>query len=295
MTTTFDVTLFYRENHEKFKISLQQLGLMVLISSINGINNYTVCQQDLIKLTGFKKAYIRRLIEPLIDQNLIEIIKIGTVNNYKITLSKGSPMIPNDKTKGSHRIPNSDNRDHIGSLQRDHIGSLSTDHTINIKERENRIREKKEKKALVADAPAGAAAMEDICTLTLMEKKDMTEEGLEVFEHWKLRMNHPRARIDKKRNSVILAALKMGYSVEELKEAINGCARSEWHMGQNDRRMIYDDIELILRDAKHIDSFMKYNVSKDSLDEWKKPVELTRAQNSVASFMERLDARKWAE
>ena len=79
-----------------------------------------------------------------------------------------------------------------------------------------------------------------------------------VFDHWRIRMNHPDAKLDDKRNRVIKNALSR-YSVENVIEAIDGCARSKWHMGENDRGRVYDDIGLILRDAAHIDGFIKTN------------------------------------
>lgn len=81
-----------------------------------------------------------------------------------------------------------------------------------------------------------------------------------IFNHWKARMNHPRARLDDKRKKLIRAALKLGYSETELITAVNGCAKSPYHMAQDGRNTtVYDDIELILRDAKHIDQFLKIN------------------------------------
>lgn len=78
----------------------------------------------------------------------------------------------------------------------------------------------------------------------------------EVFTHWQRVMNHPRAKLDKKRESKIAQALKLGYTVEELKQAIDGCAKTPYNMGKNDSGQIFDDISLILRDAEHIDRFI---------------------------------------
>jgi hypothetical protein len=81
------------------------------------------------------------------------------------------------------------------------------------------------------------------------------ETELQVWEHWRQVLKHPRARLDDKRRKLIALRLK-DYSVEELQAAIDGCAKSPHHMGQNDSHQVYDDIELILRDAKHVESFM---------------------------------------
>lgn len=90
------------------------------------------------------------------------------------------------------------------------------------------------------------------------ETETETEREISVvFEHWKAVHRHPRAKIDSKRRKVIREALKM-YSVEELKRAIDGYKRSPYHMGKNDSKTVYDDIELFLRDAKHIDAGLKF-------------------------------------
>lgn len=80
----------------------------------------------------------------------------------------------------------------------------------------------------------------------------------EIFEHWKSVMNHPRSKLDSPRTRLIEARLK-DYSVEDLKLAIDGCANSPHHMGQNDNGMIYDSIELIFRNNGKVDQFIGFN------------------------------------
>lgn len=80
---------------------------------------------------------------------------------------------------------------------------------------------------------------------------------LQVFEHWKTIMGHDRARMDVSRAKVIRARMKDGYTVEDLCLAIDGCAASAFHMGENDRGQVYDSITLILRDADHVDKFIR--------------------------------------
>lgn len=78
----------------------------------------------------------------------------------------------------------------------------------------------------------------------------------EVFAHWQQVMNHPTAKLDKKRNGKILQALKLGYGVDELKQAIEGCAKTPYNMGKNDNGQMFDDVSLIFRDAEHIERFI---------------------------------------
>jgi len=79
---------------------------------------------------------------------------------------------------------------------------------------------------------------------------------IQIFEYWKTIMNHPRAKLDSKRKRVITNALKLGYSLSDLKQAIDGCANTPYNMGKNENGSVYDDIGLILRDADRIERFM---------------------------------------
>ena len=44
-----------------------------------------------------------------------------------------------------------------------------------------------------------------------------------VFAHWQLVMDSPRSILDAKRKAVIKSALKTGYTVEQLCQAVDGC------------------------------------------------------------------------
>lgn len=77
-----------------------------------------------------------------------------------------------------------------------------------------------------------------------------------VFDHWRQIHNHPQSALGEKRVKVIRVALR-SYSAEQLCKAIEGYKKSPHHMGQNDRKTVYDDIELFLRDEKHIDAGLK--------------------------------------
>lgn len=79
----------------------------------------------------------------------------------------------------------------------------------------------------------------------------------EVFKYWQETLNHPRAKLDKQRKNKIIQALKI-YSMEEIKLAIDGCKASSFHQGKNPENKIHDDIELILRDARHVEQFMSF-------------------------------------
>jgi hypothetical protein len=91
-----------------------------------------------------------------------------------------------------------------------------------------------------------------------------------AFQHWQHVMGYKRARLDQKRRKTINDRLKDGYSLQDLQDAINGCYLSPFHHdGENERQTRYDDIALILRDAEHVDRFIKlYELGQARLDRW---------------------------
>lgn len=77
-----------------------------------------------------------------------------------------------------------------------------------------------------------------------------------VFNHWRSVTGHNKAILDPKRTKLINAAMKLGYTVEQLKQAIDGNKASAFHQGDNDHKTVYDGLDLILRDAAQIDKFI---------------------------------------
>jgi hypothetical protein len=82
-----------------------------------------------------------------------------------------------------------------------------------------------------------------------------------IFSYWQNVMNHPHAKLDKKRSKKIEEALNLGYTPDELKLAIDGCSKTPFNTGQNDKGQRYDSIDLIFRDADHIDQFISNSIN----------------------------------
>ena len=126
------------------------------------------------------------------------------------------------------------------------------------KERMRKWREKKEKSngydPLRSVTPSVSVSDAVSTELYVPQERDCDV----VFDHWKQIFDHPRAKMDSKRQRVIERALKL-YSTTQLTEAISGYRHSPHHMGENDRHTVYDDIEIFLRDAKHIDAGLRFN------------------------------------
>ncbi|RDF35593.1 hypothetical protein DWA26_20075, partial [Acinetobacter baumannii] len=84
-------------------------------------------------------------------------------------------------------------------------------------------------------------------------KENFKSEIQEVFEFWKVTFNKRNTTVlDNKRKTKIQARLKEGYTVQDLKQAILGCSKSEYHIQGG-----YTDIELICREASKLDRFIE--------------------------------------
>jgi hypothetical protein len=89
---------------------------------------------------------------------------------------------------------------------------------------------------------------------------------LEVFEHWRTTMGKgPRAVLSDNRAKAVHRALANGYTVEDLKRAVDGCAASDFHQarGKYAGQGKHDDLELICRNPEHIDRFTGLVVALD--------------------------------
>jgi hypothetical protein len=86
------------------------------------------------------------------------------------------------------------------------------------------------------------------------------EEILNVYTYWAQVMRPNRKRLpvlDEKRRLKVAAAIA-DYGVSECRRAIDGCARSDFHMGRNKQKKRHDDLELIFRDQNHVERFLAF-------------------------------------
>lgn len=81
----------------------------------------------------------------------------------------------------------------------------------------------------------------------------------EIFHLWVSLYRNPRRApvLDAKRERLIRNAVT-SHGADTVEAAIRGVGCSDWHMGRNPQRKRYTDIELVLRDAKHIEMFAGY-------------------------------------
>lgn len=83
-------------------------------------------------------------------------------------------------------------------------------------------------------------------------KSKYVNEVNDVFEFWKSIFGKNDSTIlSDKRKSKVIKRLEDGYSIEQIKQAIYNCSKSEYHISNN-----YTDLELICRDIEKIDRFL---------------------------------------
>tara|TARA_R110000822_G_scaffold254332_3_gene380628 strand:+ start:256 stop:1053 length:798 start_codon:yes stop_codon:yes gene_type:complete len=98
--------------------------------------------------------------------------------------------------------------------------------------------------------------------LSNMSAKDNL--SFELFKYWCEVMGKSisTSKLTSNRDKAIKARLKEGYTVEQIKEAIDGCRKDPFSMGQNDRQKPFNDIQLICRNGEKIESFLTGHVAK---------------------------------
>lgn len=99
---------------------------------------------------------------------------------------------------------------------------------------------------------------------TVNTDKVPPSEANQIFTYWQEVMKKTSmAKLTERRRKSIQARLREGYSVDQIKQAINGCAQSPYHMGQNDSGTVYDDLTLICRSGDKLEQFAN-NIGKGS-------------------------------
>lgn len=86
------------------------------------------------------------------------------------------------------------------------------------------------------------------------------EEGgaiQQIFDHWKKLAGHPTCHLESKRTLAILNGLRLGYTVEQCLDAVDGCFKTPHNMGDNKQGANFDRLGIIFRDADHIENFIR--------------------------------------
>lgn len=92
-------------------------------------------------------------------------------------------------------------------------------------------------------------------------KDPLSPSVQEAFEYWRKVMGkNTNTLLTPKRRRLIRDRLKEGYTLDDIKRAIDGCSQDAFNMGANDRSKPFNDIELICRSGEKLEGF------RDALD-----------------------------
>ena len=155
-------------------------------------------------------------------------------SDLKFIQSPKNQQLIDDNSQNNHQVLG-----HHSSSSQCLVGDVLSSGSVSLDANEKKGKEK-EKEIHIGEVETSLVS-DSFCT--------------EVFKHWQSTMGHPNAKFDRKRKRINKQALEMGYTTEQLKQAIDGCNNTPFNMGQNERNQVYDDITLILRDAEHIERF----------------------------------------
>lgn len=122
----------------------------------------------------------------------------------------------------------------------------------------------------VAPLPEAEGVEPDAALLELLPvalESSRAVQGLYAFTFWKLHRKHPRAIYDAKRKRTVEERLKAGYTLDRIVLAVRGIQFSAHHMGDNDKKMIYDDFGAhVLKDGKQVETFEALALASDDDD-----------------------------
>lgn len=101
--------------------------------------------------------------------------------------------------------------------------------------------------------------------LQLIPPKPKPDVVQELFDHWKAAFRkNSRTLLDANRRRLLERALSptgLRATPQEVKAAIDGCAKSPWHMGSNPSGKKYSELGLILRNREKLESFIEASQS----------------------------------
>lgn len=92
----------------------------------------------------------------------------------------------------------------------------------------------------------------------------------DLFSYWQETMNHKKAKLDKKRKTILTNALNQ-YGYDDCKKAILGCSHSAFHMGDNDRQTVFDGLHVIFKDAHNTEKFISLDKPQMKANPQNKP------------------------
>lgn len=102
-----------------------------------------------------------------------------------------------------------------------------------------------------------------------VKAKSVSPEAVRiVWDYWVNTMSASKLAVLDDDRVLDIAAAIHDYGIDGCKQAINGCANSPWHMGNNPQHKKYNGISLILRNTEMIESFIQRVNRRDAREEF---------------------------
>lgn len=99
--------------------------------------------------------------------------------------------------------------------------------------------------------------------------KRISDEAVKiVWDYWVNAMGASKLAVLDHDRKVKIAASIYDYGIEASCRAIDGCASSPFHMGNNPQQKKYNGIDLIFRDADKIEGFIQRTEKRDARQEF---------------------------
>ena len=105
------------------------------------------------------------------------------------------------------------------------------------------------------DALSAAAPSATVRPLFPDLERPARDVPMELFRYWQRRCGHTQARPTAERLRAVRARMAEGYSETDVRRAIDGCASSAWHRGENEQGRRFDDLTLICRSGSRLEGF----------------------------------------
>lgn len=224
--------------HKKLEsVSDESLGLWTrVLSYVADSGDVVVTKKRMTTLTGGRGKNGPRKIERLVEAGLLDEVDGGytphdwhehnpsTVANLTANLSStGCEVESNLTAKLSSRTEQ--NQQLTLSSENDQIGTVVA------------LREEEKKEENTSTSSPRSRVVDP------------------VFAHWVavMGMDANRVKLNAKRREKLRARRAEGYTDEQLCQAVDGCKRSPFHMGENDRREVYNDLVTILKDGSAVE------------------------------------------
>jgi DNA-binding MarR family transcriptional regulator len=183
-------------------------------------------RESIAQMAGVSPSQVTISIRRLREMGELEVIeRPGRTNEYRIVLATltDSARVDGDTLTESATPPSQSLRDTLTES----VTDTSSNPSLNQPRAFNLV---------IADAVDEGRAIE------------------QVFSRWQDAAEKPRARLDEKRRRLIGRWLDV-YGEEYLLLTVVGWRHVPHNRGENDRRTVYNDLGLLLRDAEHIERF----------------------------------------